>query len=475
MKKTPTVSTQRIPLFVIPMATLFALQAVAQDTDRPDTPISDLAEPKEMEAIPPSSPDALADPTVEPKAPAAPAIPSPSRIQGDWPKKTRFVSIKATDASIPSILQDIAKQTRFGLVLDLPEEALQKKMTLRLVRKPAKDVLEIVLENATLKATLKGDILFVTASETPAPTETDPEVAAQEDTETQTLLQITTRSSDKKHKQHLKVQHEKNRVQIGKPIHIAVDEEVDDVVSVGGSVTVEGKVNGDAVSVGGTLTLASTAVVHGDAVSVGGALDVEPGAVVHGQQVNVGIPFPIGAILAEGEDGDINLALPSALSGLAGTFAAFSFFGSLLEAVLLFVLALAILALAPRRVQRIRDYLSERTGMSVLAGLIILLAFVPLIILLAVTIIGLPLIPVVIIALLVLIVFGLAAMLSWIGYKVPIFKKNKSQLAAITIGAVVFMLINLIPVAGPVLLFCIAMVAAGAALLSRLGSENQAK
>jgi hypothetical protein len=60
-----------------------------------------------------------------------------------------------------------------------------------------------------------------------------------------------------------------------------------DAVAVGGPVTVHGLVNGAVVSVGGTVNLGSDARVMGDVVSVGGTVNREPGAEVGGQVTEV--------------------------------------------------------------------------------------------------------------------------------------------------------------------------------------------
>ncbi len=85
-------------------------------------------------------------------------------------------------------------------------------------------------------------------------------------------------------------------VRVGDSIEIAEGEVVQgDAVAVGGSVTVAGTVMGDVVGIGGDVRLESTAVVHGEAVCVGGKLTREPGAKVSGEVVSIGpnlmLPF----------------------------------------------------------------------------------------------------------------------------------------------------------------------------------------
>ncbi len=61
-----------------------------------------------------------------------------------------------------------------------------------------------------------------------------------------------------------------------------------DVVAVGGSITVLGRVKGDAVSVGGTVHVKGKGAVEGDAVSLGGGVQTSDSASVGGSDVSVG-------------------------------------------------------------------------------------------------------------------------------------------------------------------------------------------
>ena len=69
-------------------------------------------------------------------------------------------------------------------------------------------------------------------------------------------------------------------VMLGEDYTVAAGERVEDVVVIGGSATIEGEVDGDAVAVMGDITLAGTARVEGDFVVVLGSATIEPGAVV---------------------------------------------------------------------------------------------------------------------------------------------------------------------------------------------------
>lgn len=90
-------------------------------------------------------------------------------------------------------------------------------------------------------------------------------------------------------------------VQFGKKIVIGPDELVNgDVVSIGGDIIIEGKVMGDVAAIFGSVDLGETAIVNGEVVSILGEVDREDGSVVRGEtavigrQHRSGLVFPIG-------------------------------------------------------------------------------------------------------------------------------------------------------------------------------------
>jgi hypothetical protein len=141
----------------------------------------------------------------------------------------------------------------------------------------------------------------------------------------------------------------------------------------------------------------------------------------------------------------------------------------LTRAVLLFAVALLVALAFPGHVSRVRAFLVSRPGLSSLGGLILLVGFLPLCALLAVTIIGIPLIPVAVMLLVALLLFGFTVSARWLGEKIPLLRENKTPLKAVALGGVVLVMIGLIPWIGTVTIVLTAAVSAGATLLSRFG------
>jgi hypothetical protein len=189
------------------------------------------------------------------------------------------------------------------------------------------------------------------------------------------------------------------RVRIGGNITVDEDEQVNGpVVAVGGSVTVNGRIRDAVVAVGGNIHLGPRADVRGDVTVVGGTIERDAGASVSGKVNEVAFSFP-GIRIRPGWDFRWNPWFD------AGPWRVFRLLGSLLRMALFTLLATLVLLLAPRAVDRVQVAVTTQPWKAALAGLLAQLFFVPLVVLvvvvLAVSIIGIPL--------LVLVPFGILA------------------------------------------------------------------
>jgi len=141
-----------------------------------------------------------------------------------------------------------------------------------------------------------------------------------------------------------------------------------DVVAVFGSVRVEGEVTGSVVAVLGSVDLRPGAFVRGDAVAVGGGLREDEGARVTGQTVQVGfLPLTLGLP-----------GLPVVLSCIVFAWLISLFFGWLMG------------VLFPGRLARVAVTSSRRTAASFALGLVSGPLMLVTMLLLTVTVVGIP-------------------------------------------------------------------------------------
>ena len=185
-----------------------------------------------------------------------------------------------------------------------------------------------------------------------------------------------------------------------------------DAAAVGGSVVVEGRVTGDVSAVGGSVTLTDGAEVMGDALSFGGSVIREEGAVVHGEVVEVTSPGVHWAMWPRfwswGDwDRDSDWFHYSPFDWAWSQ--AWRIFGL----VVLFLIACLALLVGRTPIDRIGRRVESEPWKSGLVGLAGQILFIPLLVvicvLLAVSIVGIPflfLIPFALLAIAIAIFFG---------------------------------------------------------------------
>jgi cytoskeletal protein CcmA (bactofilin family) len=267
----------------------------------------------------------------------------------------------------------------------------------------------------------------------------------------------------------------KDKVLWGNRVVVESDEKVKRAVAVFDSVTIRGFVEKDAVAVSGDLVVESGAVIRGDVMALGGDITIMPGAVVEGKAVAAGghVDVLAGARL----DGRvINLNMPAGSGGFFdnSVFPGFLFLAfAIVKSLFILIVVLLIAWFAPARVAAARDYLKHKTAKSFFMGLLMTVMFLPIVILFAVTIIGIPLIPLFFILSAIIMFFGLTALFAWFGQWLPFFKNRNSQVLTVAMGFFLSMLINYIPFGGTLFLMITSMAAAGATFLSRFGRVDR--
>lgn len=205
------------------------------------------------------------------------------------------------------------------------------------------------------------------------------------------------------------ISEEGDQVRVGGSVVVPTGKHVDgDVVAVGGSATVDGTVDGEVVAVGGSVNLGPDAVVTGAVTSVGGSVNRAPGAVIEGEVTEVGW------------FGDFQMRPHfrgfDAFEGVGNVVATISAF-----AVLALLLSLAFL-LGRTPIERMERRISSSPWKAAAVGLVAWILLVPALVLtiviLAVSIIGIPLlltIPFALLALMIGILLGFAAVARYVG------------------------------------------------------------
>jgi hypothetical protein len=207
-------------------------------------------------------------------------------------------------------------------------------------------------------------------------------------------------------------------VRVGRRVHVAVDEQVrGDVVVIGGSLRVDGEVRGEITVIGGSAEFGPEAIARREVTIIGGRLTNEPGARFLRGVNDVSFDMIDLDFSDFGGFPRIRLPRPSRQVfrslDLVGTLVRFAFFGLLGSVVLL------VSAGSSERVARRVALEPVKAGF---VGFLAQLLFVPLlvtgILLLVVTIIGIPLlvlVPVVLVAALLVMVLGFTGVAQGVG------------------------------------------------------------
>lgn len=262
---------------------------------------------------------------------------------------------------------------------------------------------------------------------------------------------------------------------VGSSIRVPVGETRDgDVVALGGSVVVDGTVTqdvtvlgGDAVingtvghdvtTVGGHVTLGPHASVGHDVVVVAGSISRDPHAEIGGQVLRgePTVPFfaTSGSRLAQ-------------LSGLSMAFGVGT-------AIAIAIIALVLLLVFPRQLRTTGATVARQPMESLAVGCGGTIAGVTLAILLAITVIAIPVSLAVIVAMTAGWLFGWAAIFLVIGERLLRAVRGPQQLVpAVLVGAALAGILANIPRLGLVVILVGGCLALGASIYSRLGTHS---
>jgi len=242
-------------------------------------------------------------------------------------------------------------------------------------------------------------------------------------------------------------------------VTVEEDQEVDDAVAYGGSLNIKGHVRNDAVAFGGNVQLGPHAVVGGDAVAFGGSVERESGAKVHGQTLSFG-----------GKSGGLGFAEKKArpVEKHRGS----SIFWLLVQFAVYFALGFVFIMFAPMPMKQLESEIRRDPLRCGLTGLLGALAIGALAILLTIIVIGIPFTLVLLIVTAVGIAMGFSALASELGTRLPVLRASrKTQAAVLALGIVVLLIIQLIPVLGPLVLTAASFIALGATIRTRFGTR----
>jgi len=271
-------------------------------------------------------------------------------------------------------------------------------------------------------------------------------------------------------------------LRVGQDYVLSQNETVRNVTVAFGSARIDGRVEGDLVVIFGPVTLGKSAVVEGSFVVIGGTADVAAGAIVRDEVMAVGtsLDLPPGFIFG-GEHVVIGTramgrwmesVVPWVTYGLLWGRPIVASIGWVWSVVGMFLLVYLLINLvAHEPVRATSEVLSTRPYGSFMTGLLVLLLAGPVSALLAVSIIGIAVIPFALAALVVAGFVGRVGVMRWLGQTVLPGDEPGSRaqaLRAFAIGFAIVTLIYMVPLLGFVAWALFGVLGLGAAVLAFL-------
>lgn len=268
-----------------------------------------------------------------------------------------------------------------------------------------------------------------------------------------------------------------------------------DAVCISGDLEITGTVLGDAVVISGDADVGSTAVIEGDLVCISGDLSKHENAKVDGEVVNLSLPF-ISPVLHHAfkfiKPGPARVIKPR--FGLLGR-RIMGFFIYLIKVIALVVFIFLIVLFFKKGMDRVSDAIENSFWQSALAGFVGVIIIIPLTILLAVLVIGIPLIPLLWIAFIAAAIFGFASITYTIGRFAAKKRdwKDKSPYILALIGLLVIEIIpflgkmTMIPggpfsamggflkILGFIITYVVSIIGLGGVILTRFGTHKFGK
>lgn len=251
-----------------------------------------------------------------------------------------------------------------------------------------------------------------------------------------------------------------NLIRFGGSVTVPENQVVENAIAFGGSVTVSSnaKVVDTAIAFGGDLILKKGAQVEGDAYSFGGKIVQEPGAIVSGEKATFN---------------DRHGMMYGANRGRSSFFAQY-FFSAIFRisaAVVAAILGLIILQTSPQFLPNLATNLRQHSGLTALWGIGAIVSFIFATVFLAITLIGIPLIPLLSLTAAIAALVGSLGVALFVGQWV-LRQHDRSSQQQFLVGLAILTVLTLIPFFGGLAVFLVNLFGLGVILLWKFGTER---
>jgi len=211
-----------------------------------------------------------------------------------------------------------------------------------------------------------------------------------------------------------------------------------DVVGLGATVDIEGQVSKDLVALGEEMTISSHAVIAGDVSVIGGDFEKSDGAIIKGEVSNIGsglismVPDVARKIARIERRTGLHKQHHREKLGFFGRALAFAF--TLIVFAGLGAILMLMGLIVPEPIERMRDAIKVDFWKAIGFGFLVAVAFIPSLIFLAISVIGIPLVPLAVVLLAGVTLMGLASFSILLSERVHASRKLKEPETVRSIG-----------------------------------------
>jgi hypothetical protein len=246
-------------------------------------------------------------------------------------------------------------------------------------------------------------------------------------------------------------------IKVKRDVLISKDMVVNDVVVLHGSVTVYGRIEGNVIIVGGSLYMKEGARVRGHAVIIGGQLEKDATAKIAGKTTQVYFPR----------------FLPSMATLLAGGWIAAWAAISVMALLGFLGLSILLVALIPGNMGAAVGAMERSFGAALLWGVFWIIMIAPVALFLAISIVGIVLIPVQVLLVALAFLIGYIVSAIYIGKNVfQTLKRASAPFVDAILGILILHAVGFVPLFGAVLKAIFLIAGFGAVVTTKFGSRR---
>ncbi|HHW03624.1 MAG TPA: polymer-forming cytoskeletal protein [Thermoanaerobacterales bacterium] len=260
-----------------------------------------------------------------------------------------------------------------------------------------------------------------------------------------------------------------DRVQIQGDVVVGADEVIiGDAVAIMGNVTVDGKVMGDVVSIMGNVTV--NGEVMGDVTAIGGRVTRSDSARIYGKVTQVGVGEGLKDIIRNVTKYGMHWGAGN--RGITVFNMGFPFIFKIMHFLGIIALGALTIILFPNSIKATADEVDREPGRRLLIGILAMLLLPVVLLLMFITIIGIPLIP------LALLLLAAAGFYGYLGISIFLGRKLNEQLhlkpglfVEYFLGAALLWLVQMVPFVGAISGLLVFVLALGITTDTRFGTK----